>query len=364
MWRTRKKKRSLMQEENSFAAVMLERSASGYAGLAASLLLEKDPSVADRFPPDALTAWKSHLTQRIMELGAALAAGSPALFQDRVNWSRKSFAARDRDEGDIRTSLECLREVLADALPPPARPDVLGCLDQAVDALNEPLAPEASELDPARDHDRLALGYLQTILEGDPAAAINRILDAVENGLSFQDAYVSVLLPAQREIGRMWHSNLATSAEEHLVTSTTQRLMGLLAHRATPAEGNGRTVVAAAVEGNAHDVGLRATADLFQAAGWRTIFLGADVPAEDLPAAAQYFEADVVLISAMLDTHIARTKRSVSALRENCDREVKVIVGGHAFDGSQEVWQVTGADAYAGNAAGAVETADAFFKAA
>ena len=364
MWRSRHKKRSLMSNQNSFAAVMLERSASGYAGLAASLLLERDPSLAERFPPDALSAWKSHLTQRIMELAAALGAGAPGLFVDRVNWSRKTFAARDRDENDLRSSLVCLREVLADALPPQAQPDAIGCLDQAVDALETPISPETSELDPSVATDRLALEYLQTVLDGDPSQAIEKILGAVEDGLSFQDAYVAVLLPAQREIGRMWHADQANAAEEHLVTTTTQRLMGLLSHQATPADGNGRTVIAAAVEGNAHDLGLRATADLFQAAGWRTIFLGADVPAEDLPSAAQYFEADVILISAMLATHVSRVAKSVAALRENCDREVKVIVGGYAFDEHADVWKTTGADAYADNAAGAVDTADQLFKAA
>ena len=64
---------------NAFAGDLLERSAAGYAGFAASLMLERDPGLRDRHGPDALAAWRSHLTQRVLELAAAVLAGEPRL---------------------------------------------------------------------------------------------------------------------------------------------------------------------------------------------------------------------------------------------------------------------------------------------
>jgi hypothetical protein len=48
-----------------------------------------------------------------------------------------------------------------------------------------------------------------------------------------------------------------------------------------------------------------------------------------------------------LSTHIAATKDSVSAVREYCERPVKIIVGGAAFIGMPDVWKTTGADYFA-----------------
>ena len=45
--------------------------------VAASLLLERSPGLRDRHAPDALASWRSNLTQRVLELAAALAAGVP-----------------------------------------------------------------------------------------------------------------------------------------------------------------------------------------------------------------------------------------------------------------------------------------------
>ena len=63
-----------MTQANPFIAQMLERGASGFAGYAAGLLLERDEQIKDRYAPAAFGTWKGHLTQRIIELAAALAA--------------------------------------------------------------------------------------------------------------------------------------------------------------------------------------------------------------------------------------------------------------------------------------------------
>ena len=105
---------------NAFAGDLLERSAAGYAGFAASLMLDRDPGLRERQGPNALVSWRSHLTQRVLELAAAVLAGDSRLFLGRVTWSRKAFRARGQDDQDIRHSIQALRDVLAERLPKPA----------------------------------------------------------------------------------------------------------------------------------------------------------------------------------------------------------------------------------------------------
>jgi methanogenic corrinoid protein MtbC1 len=334
--------------DNGFAAQVLERAAAGYAGFATAALLENDPTLRTLFAPDALGGWKQHLTQRVLELAAALQAAEPQLFVARVLWSAKAFRARDQNADPIRASLESLRAVLDERLPPAARPAALAYLDQALVALAHAApAADGSELDPARPHDRLALAYLQKVLEGDVAGAVQEIVAATRAGLDVRSAYIDVLLPAQREIGRLWHLAEVSVAEEHLVSSATQRAMAVLVSLAPPVAPNGRTAIVAAVATNTHDIGLRAVADLYQLAGWRTIFLGADVPMDDLPAIIEYFQADLLLLGATIATQFPRVQQAIAAVRRRSARPVKVIVGGAAFDEAAGLWQKAGADGYA-----------------
>ncbi len=342
-------------DANAFAADLLERGAAGYAGFAASLMLQRDQAMADRAGATGLGSWRAHLTQRVLELAAAVAAGDARLFTGRVTWSRKAFQARGQRDGDIRVSLEALRDVLVDKLPEAATAEAVGYLDAALALLAGPVPTmDPSELDPARPTDRLALRYLQQILEGDAAAAV-RTVAAGAAELGHRTVYLDVLMPAQREVGRLWHAGDLTIAEEHMVTSTTQRAMAVLAAAGQPAEPNGRTVVLAAVAGNVHDIGLRALGDLFQLAGWRVIFVGSDVPAQELPTLLTFFDVDLLVLGATLGTHVPRVEQAIRSIRERCEREVKVIVGGSAFDEAPELWQRVGADGYGSRLDAAVE---------
>jgi methanogenic corrinoid protein MtbC1 len=120
--------------------------------------------------------------------------------------------------------------------------------------------------------------------------------------------------------------------------------------------------VAACVPGNIHDIGLRALADIFQLEGWRSIYLGADVPKSDLPAMLDVFEADLLLLGSTLSTHIEPAAQAIAIVREQVDRPVKIMVGGAAFDELPELWEKLGADAYAADADQALAAAAAMLK--
>jgi methanogenic corrinoid protein MtbC1 len=344
---------------DTFAAAILQKSCQAFAGYAAAALLESSPETARRFGPDAFAGWKTHLAQRVLELSAALRMGEPELFVARVRWALKAFRARDEGADDLRASLRALHDVLGERLPESARNRVLAYLDQGIAALTTAgTAGLESELDPAQAGDRLALAYLEKVLAGDVVGAIDGILSEVRRGLSVEAAYLSVLLPAEREIGRLWHVAKVSVAEEHLATFAIQRTMAILSSSCPAAAANHRTAVVAAVSGNAHDIGLRAAADLYQLAGWRAIFLGADVPPDDLVAMLGFFDADVLLLGVTLAPQLPKAAETIALVRQRCERRVQVIVGGAAFEGGPDVWKSIGADGYATNLSSAVTLGD------
>jgi methanogenic corrinoid protein MtbC1 len=333
---------------NAFASEILERGASGYAGFSASLMLERDPELSGREEVDALSAWRSHLTQRVLELAAAVLVGESVIFTNRVSWSRRAYTARGQRESDLRDSLQALRDVLVERLPKAALDLPVAYLDTALTLLDaSPLPPEPSALDPKRPTDRLALVYLNKILEGNIADAIEMLVAEAMGSIGPQSAYIDVLLPAQREVGRLWHAGDISVAEEHMVTAATQRTMAVLASRAAKRPANGCTVVVAAMSGNVHDVALRALADLYQLDGWRVIFIGSDVPLLDLPKILAFYETDLLMLGATISTQLPRVKKAIEAIRGRFGSQVRVVVGGAAFNEAPDLWEKVGSDGYA-----------------
>jgi len=348
-----------LAREASFVAEVLETSASAYAAAAAERLLEQHPATRNRAGTAAFSIWRGHLVQRILELASACAAGAPQLFVSRVLWSRKAMEARGLDGTDLRASIDALAATLAEILPENAKSAPLDALVAARAALDRPSTREADELDPTRARDRIALRYIQSVLEGEVRQAIEGVLNALEGGLTAEEAILRVLMPAQREIGRLWHLAQVSVAEEHLVTSTTQRLMAVIASRAPRRPDRGTTAVAAAVAGNAHDVGIRAIAYLLELDGWRSIYLGHDVPSDELPNAVHFFAADLVLLSSSLSLQLKPLAQTIAAIREQCDRPVKILVGGIVFRDAPDLWRELGADGYAAEAHEALRLAAA-----
>jgi methanogenic corrinoid protein MtbC1 len=334
-----------MNPDARFVAQILESSATGYAGLTVSLLLERHPEITTRYAPDGFTAWKDQIRLWLLDLSAAAAAGEPQLFEARMLWVRESFVARQASPEDLVAALVALRDILQERLPGDSAGTVVPTVDRAIEAITDPQAEQAGDLDPEKPG-RRALSYLETILEGKPRDAIEQVLRMVDGGTPVKNVYIEVLLPAQKEAGRMWHAGDLRIAEEHVITSTTQRAMALLCERGQATEQKNRTALLSCVAGDIHDIGIRALTDFFEMAGWRAVNLGPDVPAVEIARAVQIFNADVVLLSATLDPHLKGLQDTIARVRSLEQRDVKVIVGGPALEGVPDLWRKLGADGY------------------
>lgn len=341
------------------AARSLEQHAGEIAAAAANELLEKNPQIRKRFGTGALGVWTKHMNQRVLELCAAVAAGQKALFVSRVTWSRTAMVARNVEAADLEASLASLRAGIQPFLTGEAQQAAVDCIDTAMAAIGRATYEiETCTLDPGLMPERVAMRYIQAVIAGNAVPGMAIVLDAVDDGMSAKEAILKVLMPAQREVGRMWHMNEISIAEEHMVTMTTQRLMAVLASRLRNAPDRGRTAVAAAVAGNIHEIGIRAIAYLMEFDGWRTIYLGPDVPKGDIPAAIECFEADVVMLSLALSSQLPVLKKTIEEVRNRCGNKVKIMVGGGGLNGAPDLWKELGADGYAETAESALTVAD------
>lgn len=339
--------------QSKFAAEIVRSSAGALAGFAAADLLDRHPEIGARYGRRAHAAWKGEYEQMLADCAAALGAESPTLFATQIVWLRDAFQARNVPAEDLHVALEALRDTLSSQLPESAQPLAEQTISTAIAALN---APAVAPTTPSET--TLSGAYLLRVLEGDRRGAINIVLDALRaKSISPLDVYTKVLIPAQRRIGEMWHVGEVNIAEEHFATTTTQSLMSIVVHEAEKKPSNGLVVLAAGVAGDAHDVGIRAVSDLFEMAGWRVIYLGADTPADDLAGGAIAFNADLVVVSAALPSHLPTVEKTIRAVR-NAGSDARILVGGGAFAGDPELAGRVGADDFAADFDQAVTTGE------
>lgn len=333
---------------HEFVASLLDRSAAAYANLAAQRLLGSHPDIARRYGAQAQAQWRFNLTQRVQELAAAVDLQTPALFAEAVRWSCESFAARGLPAQDLRVSLNSLRDVLRDELPEDTAMLIEAIMTPAFGALDAPPSTP-HKLDPEQPLQRLGLNYIEACLDGESTRAVRMILDAIDEGLTIPGACLDVLAPALAEVGRLWHAGRLGIHEEHAVTETTQRILGLLAGSAASAPRNGKTVIGATVQGNAHDTAIRIITLLFEIEGWKSVSLGTELPPEDLASSVRDFEADLTVMSATLIPQLRAMRRSIEAVR-SISPETRILVGGQAFAAAPELARIMGADALSSNA--------------
>jgi methylmalonyl-CoA mutase cobalamin-binding domain/chain len=137
------------------------------------------------------------------------------------------------------------------------------------------------------------------------------------------------------------------------MTTSMNIVRPLIAASDTTSRGS---VVIGTVHGDLHDIGKNLVRMMFEGAGFDVRDLGVDVTPEAFVKAVEEQPTDIVCLSALLTTTMDMMGKIVEAL-ENAElrSEIKVMVGGAPL--SDAFANKIGADAYAPDAAAAVDTA-------
>jgi len=113
-------------------------------------------------------------------------------------------------------------------------------------------------------------------------------------------------------------------------------------------------IVIGTVQGDLHDIGKNLVGIMLRGAGFEVIDLGKDIPAEKFVETAKAEQAEIIGMSALLTTTQPAMKTVIELLRkQGLNAKIRTIVGGAPV--SKEFAREIGADAYAYDAASAVE---------
>lgn len=116
------------------------------------------------------------------------------------------------------------------------------------------------------------------------------------------------------------------------------------------------TIVIGTVRGDLHDIGKNLVTMMLEGAGFEVVDLGVDIPEEQFVQAIKEKRSNILALSCLLTTTMPAMKEVIRALEGSGLRDkVKVMVGGAPI--TEEFAGKIGADAYAADAASAVDRA-------
>lgn len=156
--------------------------------------------------------------------------------------------------------------------------------------------------------------FLEHALSGRIAEAGALVLGADDVGVPLVDTFERMLMPALAEVGRRWESGELRVDQEHEVSELCRDLISELALRHITHPVDGRAVLAATVENELHDIGLRMVCGLLRQRGIAVHFLGAGLPTDLLLESVMFRRPDIVLLSVTIDVHIASLRDTLSRL--------------------------------------------------
>ena len=176
------------------------------------------------------------------------------------------------------------------------------------------------------------------------------MLSLLDAGRPAQRILIDLIARTQERVGRLWAADEWSIAREHAATAVSERAVAALAAHTVVRPTRGRVTIAC-VDGEWHALPVRILAEMLRLDGWRTDFLGANVPGPHLVTHLHQTGPDAVALSCMLATRLPRAHAAITACRT---AGVPVIAGGRGFGPGGRYAQHLGADAWAANAEEAV----------
>ena len=153
-------------------------------------------------------------------------------------------------------------------------------------------------------------------------AALRRAL-LVEGLARFADR---VAVPLLHRLGEDWHAGRITPAQEHVASAAITRVLTSL----RDVRGTGPVAVVGTLAGERHEVGALLAAGAAELAGWRVVYLGSDLPPEELVKAAKRTGARAVCASAVYAPTPAEVQSRFRVVRSRLPEAVEVYAGGAA----------------------------------
>lgn len=158
------------------------------------------------------------------------------------------------------------------------------------------------------------------------SASATAVLDARFALGTFEHVVDDWLMPTLKLVGEEWAHGRLTVAGEHLVSYAVQRRLAA-AYEAASGRVDGPTLLIGLPPGSRHELGLLAFAVAARRAGFATVYVGADLPADDWVRAIEARRAAGIVMAVPRDIDISAAQDIVDTIGRT-HPEVVIGLGG------------------------------------
>lgn len=158
------------------------------------------------------------------------------------------------------------------------------------------------------------------------SASATAVLDARFALGTFEHVVDDWLMPTLKLVGEEWAHGRLTVAGEHLVSYAVQRRLAA-AYEAASGRVDGPTLLIGLPPGSRHELGLLAFAVAARRAGFATVYVGADLPADDWVRAIEARRAAGMVMAVPRDIDITAAQDIVDTVART-HPEVVIGLGG------------------------------------
>jgi len=152
-----------------------------------------------------------------------------------------------------------------------------------------------------------------------------------------------LIIPLVYKVGDLWHSGEIRVANEHLASSVIRGFLYNLLDSYSLND-SAPVMVTATPRGQEHELGALIAGVVAASSGWKVIYLGSNLPAEEIGAVVSYLKARVVALSIVYPNDDLHLKHELKKFKHLLPDGVSIIVGGRAANGYYDVLDEIGAN--------------------
>ncbi|HEX8318230.1 MerR family transcriptional regulator [Longimicrobium sp.] len=151
-----------------------------------------------------------------------------------------------------------------------------------------------------------------------------------------------VLLPLVREVGDLWGCAEIGVAEEHFASALIREKLAGIMEDLDTGTARGPEAVCVGLAGERHEFGLMGICINLATRGWRVLYLGVDLPMDELQRVVQSRRPALLCTSVVNQMGTAEFRRLVRELRDMAPPETEIVIGGPGLPDSTAVADVAG----------------------
>jgi MerR family transcriptional regulator, light-induced transcriptional regulator len=144
-----------------------------------------------------------------------------------------------------------------------------------------------------------------------------------------------VASPFLQRVGELWHEGSLRPAHEHLASVGVRRVLDWLINNSGRNNGRPRVVIGTPA-GEHHEMGALLAAAAAESAGWEAIYLGPNLPADEIAQACVWTGARAVALSSVYAPQEASLQAEIREIRERLAPSVTLVLGGRAVAGLEK----------------------------